>query len=318
MLLFLFSSSSFSLSFLLSPRPWQIPRSSFFSPETSKTRDGTWLQSESAAAQPRGSVSAPPTMLRTALLLLALAEGCRALGTVALTREVGKNAALKSRLDALGISTVEAPCIATEELPACAEVPGLLRGGGFDYLIITSPEAASVLLRAGGAAAVGSTKVAAVGGATRKALEDGGVEVAFMPSKALGKALAAELPLDGGSRVLYAASRLAAATIPDGLGARGFEVARVDTYDTVPAVWDGELSARAAEADVVAFASPSAVRVWTERVAGCTGKLAACIGETSATCCRELGYERVEYPEKPGLDGWVDAIVRSLEVLESR
>ena len=69
-----------------------------------------------------------------------------------------------------------------------------------------------------------------------------------------------------------------------------------------------DASADAARARVVTFASPSAVQVWAERVG--TGSAAACIGETSAAACREAGWasERVFWPEKPGMDGWLVAV----------
>ena len=77
---------------------------------------------------------------------------------------------------------------------------------------------------------------------------------------------------------------------------------------TVPATWPAGADADAARARVVTFASPSAVQVWAERVG--TGSAAACIGETSAAACREAGWasERVFWPEKPGMDGWLVAV----------
>ena len=109
--------------------------------------------------------------------------------------------------------------------------------------------------------------------------------------------------------MLYPASALAADTVADGLAARGFDVTRLDAYTTVAAAWPpGAADDAAARARVVAFASPSAVRVWAERVG--TGPAAACIGETSAAACREAGWasERVFWPDKPGMDGWLAAV----------
>jgi uroporphyrinogen-III synthase len=45
------------------------------------------------------------------------------------------------------------------------------------------------------------------------------------------------------------------------LEARGFRVVRMDTYDSVIVQWSGDQHALAAAADVVALASPSAIRV---------------------------------------------------------
>lgn len=132
-------------------------------------------------------------------------------------------------------------------------------------------------------------------------------------------------------RVLYPASAKAQKTLESGLAARGFEVRRLNTYDTVPAEWDMAAEGAAAGASVAAFGSPSAVKTWAARlgVAGGDsvtaagdegghrggraeggGALAACIGETSARACREAGWPEstIFYPEKPGMEGWAKAV----------
>ena len=241
---------------------------------------------------------------------------------VALTREHGKNDELRALLEArLSLRTLELPCIAHESAADTARLPDVLRAGGadWDWVLCTSPEAAAVLVGAWEAAARPALALAAVGKATCAALRRAGLDVAFTPSKATGKTLAAELPLAppgaaGASaaaaapRVLYPASARAADTVANGLTARGFEVTRLDAYTTVPATWPAGADADAARARVVTFASPSAVQVWAERVG--TGSAAACIGETSAAACREAGWasERVFWPEKPGMDGWLVAV----------
>jgi len=246
---------------------------------------------------------------------------------VALTRELGKNEKLRARLAELRpeLATAELPCIAHAAVPTAAEVaPALSAGGGFDYVIITSPEAADTFLRLvceafGGVEATPTPlRAAAVGDATAAVLEAGGVEVAFRPSRALGKVLAAELPAAGGNRVLYPASARAATTIQEGLAGRGFEVTRINTYDTVPADWGAGAAEAAAQASVVTFASPSAVKVWTERVPRARDMPVACIGETSAKRCRELGYANVHFPDKPGIDGWAETILKCVAAVETK
>lgn len=168
----------------------------------------------------------------------------------------------------------------------------------------------------------------------------GGVTPVFTPSKATGETLAAEIPLpapEGGAeaaggaaeaprRVLYPASAKAQKTLESGLEARGFDVCRLNTYDTVPAEWDAEAESAAAAVSVAAFGSPSAVKTWAARLGvasgegreeeeegerkGRRGALAACIGETSARACREAGWPEstIFYPEKPGMEGWAKAV----------
>lgn len=92
----------------------------------------------------------------------------------------------------------------------------------------------------------------------------------------------------------------------NGLKERGYEVTRLDTYDTVGATWSAADEKAAKEAGIVTLASPSAVKTWAERVG--VSQIAACIGETSAEACREAGFAKVFWPEKPGMPGWVEAV----------
>lgn len=59
------------------------------------------------------------------------------------------------------------------------------------------------------------------------------------------------------------------------------------------------------------FASPSALKVWTSRL-GSHYKV-ACIGETTATAAKELGWDKIFYPSNPGLDGWCNSVWEALE-----
>jgi uroporphyrinogen-III synthase len=103
-----------------------------------------------------------------------------------------------------------------------------------------SPQAASVFLEVAlSCQSYQPTNVVAIGEATGEILRKAGATIVFSPSKSLAKVLGDELPLvPGGShRVLYPASRRAASTLEDKLSGRGFEVVRLNTYDTVPAEW---------------------------------------------------------------------------------
>jgi uroporphyrinogen-III synthase len=184
--------------------------------------------------------------------------------------------------------------------------------------VVTSPEAA-VVLAAGVARCGGRWRgLAAVGAATAKALQAAGLEVTFAPSKATAKFLAAELPFqeeEEEKTVLYPASALAAATLETGLSDRGFEVQRVDAYTTLPAHWDAEAERLAQSATIASFGSPSAVKVWAERLQGTP---AACIGETSATAATAAGcFTVVNFPEKPGIPGWTTAIIDTARNMSS-
>lgn len=102
---------------------------------------------------------------------------------VVATREAGKNGKLVAALEKLGVSCMELPLIEHAPGPDRDRLPGLLKAGGFDWVAITSPEAAAVYLEGWRAAGSPAVRVAVVGGGTRDALVAAGVEPAFTASK---------------------------------------------------------------------------------------------------------------------------------------
>jgi len=279
--------------------------------------------------------------------------------TVALTRELGKNSKIRSAVEnhpmlgMLGIEDlqiVEMPCIQHARGENIDDLTELLKEEGalkdkYQYVVVTSPEAAKVLgeaMKTAGleeAAAIGA-KVVAVGKATEKALKtECNLSVDFVPSKANGETLALELPPVEGvdvTSVLYPASAKAADTIQEGLTSRTdgtFQVTRLNTYDTIPATFDEEQTRIMMEdVDIACFGSPSAVEAWLGNVdvalgienlpdedrqtAGNGDVLAACIGTTTAKAClesRRWESRKIYYPkENPGMEGWAESTGQAL------
>ncbi|KAG2426129.1 hypothetical protein HYH02_014844 [Chlamydomonas schloesseri] len=237
---------------------------------------------------------------------------------VLLTREEGKNDKLRAALTSKGYTCLELPLIRHEDGPDRALLPALLRAAAdqYEWVTITSPEAATVFLEGWAAAGKPKVRVAAVGGGTGEALKAGGVTPEYVPTKALGKVMGAELPkVPGGSRrVLYPASVKASTDLQDSLTEAGFEVHRINTYNTtsvreVPAAQLQEALA----ADVVTYGSPSAVKAWVglAGLAHANSKVNACIGSTSAKACANAGItQHVVFPDAPGIEGWVEAVER--------
>lgn len=63
------------------------------------------------------------------------------------TRERGKNDKLMKRLHQRGISVLELPLVETAVGPDRSELPDALTAGDHDWVIVTSPESASVFLQ---------------------------------------------------------------------------------------------------------------------------------------------------------------------------
>ena len=261
---------------------------------------------------------------------------------VALTREEGKNNKLKKALESnskiiqiLASSSTSAmdvneiPCIAHADGPDLNVLGETLSSTDFDYIAITSPEAAKVFATSwidADRPEVGL--VAAVGKATQEALTAYGIDVAFVPSKATAATLVKELPMQEeainegrATSLLYPASAKAKDTLQNGLEDRGFVVTRLNTYDTVTASWTQEEETLAKSTNVACFASPSAVKAWLKNTKdlGCPRAVAACIGETSYSACRKNGWkeEEIFYPDKPGIDGWSDSVANALQYLSN-
>ena len=94
------------------------------------------------------------------------------------------------------------------------------------------------------------------------------------------------------------------------------KVTRLNTYSTVPSIWSAEQEALARSMDIVTFASPSSVKIWSEKVG--TAFTAVVIGPSSAKAANSAGFERVVSPEgSKGLGAWAEAIKGAVLVLQS-
>lgn len=259
---------------------------------------------------------------------------------VALTREEGKNDKLhkailsNERIEQISnvVQIHELPCTEHANGPDIEKLAPKLSTSAsiFDYVAITSPEAAKVFASAWNEAGQPQLgMVTAVGKATQESLEECGIDVAFVPSKATAATLVIELPESDraisenrSTTLLYPASAKAQNTLQDGLEERGFTVTRLNTYDTVPASWTDEQISLAKSSNISCFASPSAVKAWLKNTSELETPrvLACCIGETSASACKANGWEEcnIFYPDKPGVGGWTTAVADALESLDKK
>lgn len=182
---------------------------------------------------------------------------------VLLTRERGKNDKMLAELRKHSIAALELPLIQHSDGPDRARLPAVIKQGGYDWVAITSPEAASVFLDAWQEAGQPRVRMAVVGSGTGEVLQQAGLTPDYTSSKANGKTLGSELPkVPGGSNVvLFPASAKAGTDLQEGLSASGFTVNRLSTYNTsgVDSV-DAALLQQALQAPIVTFGSPSAVK----------------------------------------------------------
>lgn len=194
--------------------------------------------------------------------------------------------------------------------------------GDYDWIVFSSPRAvAAVLARIPDPPR--GPRVAAVGTATARSLEEGGWPVHRLPEANRGRALVEAFRREGdagGARILFPASEIARDVIPRGLEELGGRVLRVTAYRTVPAPLDRERCRREVErgeVDVLTFASPSAAKnlegalgpALTSRLK--EGLPAAAIGPTTGGALEEAGWRRVVVAEPHTLAGLARAALEA-------
>ena len=128
---------------------------------------------------------------------------------VVVTRPRSQAGPLVERLQAQGHEVVACPLIEIEPTNGPVDV------GGYDWVIVTSPNGATELVRR---ASGPLPRVAAVGPGTADALRELGVQPAFIPSISSQDGLLAEFPRPAG-RVLFAAAEGSRRGPVDELGA---------------------------------------------------------------------------------------------------
>ncbi|MGA0863211.1 MAG: uroporphyrinogen-III synthase [Ilumatobacteraceae bacterium] len=231
--------------------------------------------------------------------------------SVVITRSARQNAPLRDMLSERGAEVIELPLIEIVEPDddGVARDAALERAGEHDWIVVTSPngaERAAPYLRDVSA----RTSVAVVGEATGRAL---GCEVSLTAEPAIADALAEQFPAGTGS-VLLVQGNLADDTLRRALVDKGWTVTKVEAYRTVHRTADRESIERARTANIVLFASGSAVRAWRD-VVGSEPRCSVAIGPSTAAAAREIGYSVAVVAEEHSLGGLVDAAERAAEHL---
>jgi len=233
---------------------------------------------------------------------------------IAVTRAQGQAGELEAKLVAAGADAVVVPTIAIED-PAdggAALRGALARVGTYDWLVVTSPNGARRVcsqLRDGRDLA--GVLLAAVGPGTAATLADHHLQVDLVPERYVAESLLEAFPdppADRTGRVLLARAEVGRDVLPEGLRERGWEVDVVPAYRTVPAgLADRDLT-RLRSAELVTFASASAVTSFVA-AAGTEGvPPAAVIGPITAQAARDAGLEVAVEAEEHTLGGLLAAL----------
>lgn len=218
---------------------------------------------------------------------------------VVVTRPREQAGELCRRLQALGAVPICAAAIRIEPVASREIDESVRNAAGFDWVLFTSANAVGVFFDRKESVAPDAAlpRVAAIGTGTAEALRERGVEPDFIPTRFVGDALAGELPVAEGDRVLLPRAEVARRETVDILERRGACVTEVAVYRTLPEVLANDvLDDMRDGVDAILFTSESTVRSFVDAVRGQLPEASlterariACIGPVTAEAARGLG-----------------------------
>lgn len=203
------------------------------------------------------------------------------------TRAAEQADELASLLSAEGAEAVVVPLIEFVDEPVAAAALAALDPNEFDWLVVTSPNAARAYLDAH---ATAPGDVAAVGTATAAALTAGGLRVTLVPIDQRAVGLLNVFP-SGHGRVLLVHAADAEPTLASGLREAGWQVTASSPYRSAPAHPPAGRLLAALSADAVLFASGSAARAWVDVFGLTTPPLVVAIGPQTANAVEQAGLK---------------------------
>jgi len=243
------------------------------------------------------------------------------------TRPGGPTAALAGRLRALGATVASRPTIALVE-PTDLERPrrALAALDSYDWVLFTSVWGVRFFhersLRCAERPPRIRGRVAAIGPATARALEDRGTPPTLTATRSDSPGLFRALEDEGltGSSLLLVRPEVADAELPRALESLGATVDAIAFYRNVPAPGIAGIAAELCRGayDLVLFTSPSTLdrllEVQDPSVSDIKSSLArtriVAIGETTAGTLRRHGLDVAATADLPGEEGLVAAVLR--------
>ena len=265
------------------------------------------------AADPRSSTSSQPAIDRP-----------RVPRRVLVTRQAEGSDDLVSALQRAGLDPVRVPAITVEIDPPRGHldaVAGLLHT--YAWVVVPSANGARAILTAAERirTELGAPSWAAIAPMTRQVLEREGIEVRFVPTQGTAVALAEELPVGLGDRVLVLRSDLAGDRLAEILRARRAIVDDVVAYRTREAPERSRPLLRVAVAGgplaCIVFTSGSTVRglvsLGKAESIEVRASPAVCIGPETADVARTAGFRVVAVARTPDPVALAAAVAEALD-----
>jgi uroporphyrinogen-III synthase len=239
--------------------------------------------------------------------------------------------ALSVQLRSLGATVIEIPFIEIRKPKSFQPLDSALKNvGDYDWLILTSVNGVDALWQRMSKLhldpqSLQTVRVAAIGPATRKAIEQGGVKVDVVPREYIAESVARSLRRRiQGKRVLLVRAKVARDVIPRELRLAGAEVDVVEAYETVvpvdsPARLRSVLKNPQRRPHLVTFTSSSTVRNFVNLLGASKAQLRgicfASIGPVTSATLRELGLRVDVEASEFTIPGLVKATVTAAAAL---
>ncbi|HZQ93617.1 MAG TPA: uroporphyrinogen-III synthase [Candidatus Sulfotelmatobacter sp.] len=244
--------------------------------------------------------------------------------------------ALSAELRKHGAQVIEIPFIEIRKPRSYQPLDSALRNlGTYDWLILTSVNGVEAMWKRMdklrltlGQSALGRPQIAAIGPATKRAIEQRGAKVAVVPKEYVAESVVRSLKSKvKGKRVLLVRARVARDVIPRELRRAGARVDVVEAYETIVPESSRSRLQRLMEnperrPHVVTFTSSSTVRNFVEllgkrkspksRAAQLEGIFMSSIGPVTSSTLREFGLPVQISAKEFTIPGLLVAIVRTL------
>ena len=223
---------------------------------------------------------------------------------IVVTRPESKS--LADELERLGAEVTIVPLIEIRPAEGRALEDAIDTMASYDWVVLTSVNGVAAVAK--GLAGLAGSQVAAVGPVTAAAIQELGVEPAFVAKRASDD-IAEGLGDIAGKRVLLPQADIAEAHLAEELRGRGADVETVVAYRTIlvePPMW-GILPLRIA--DAVVLASGSACRSLAAAGGAGGGAMLVCIGPKTAKVAREVGLKVGLVADETTADGIIQALV---------
>lgn len=235
---------------------------------------------------------------------------------IVLLRQATKAGDSVAAIEALGGRALVLPTIAIDRSGSFPEFEAGLRAlASYDFLVVTSANTAQVLLEGlteAGLPKTGPWTCVAIGRATARVLEEGGMKVDLLPEEAVSDKLAAALGELRGRRVFMPGSDIVRGVAAAEMRSLGALVDEVVAYRTAAAEPDpAALAELERGADALLFTSPSTARNFDEMTEGRHREgpaLVACIGPVTAAAAMALGYRVDLVPADHSMEGLIESL----------